>query len=211
MLVTTRYSLPGPLTIEQGDAPGTFGVVNRDASLRIVLTVEALTGSVDDIELVANGDSVTFELEDVRRVTVRALDSSGTETYPASIAIIATNLPLSLNAAPSLSTSPSAPVYVQPVRSSTGTPLTVTLGSVGTWYTLMDANAAALGRTIYVPASAAAGLLVGLVADPTNVPTVLIAPGGYYEVPFGYVGEVRACWDAGGSAGDHIYTNTLTA
>ena len=38
------------------------------------------------------------------------------------------------------------------------------------------------------------------VASATNF-TVSVASGGYYEVPFGYTGQIRGIWDADGTGG----------
>lgn len=203
MLATTRYQLTQPLTLEQGDAPGTFGVVNRDASAVILITVEAVAGTIDDVTLYANGDSVSFELEDVRRITISSQSpTDGSAFYPASIAILQSNLPITLLAAPALSSSPTAPVYVEPVRAGSSTAHNVISISDATYSELIEANAARLGLTVYLPPTAGASLSVAL--GGFGQPTVMIAPGGYYEVPFNYVGELLAKYETGGSGSVYL-------
>lgn len=207
MLATTRYSLPAALTIEQGEAPGTFGVVNRDATHKIVLTVEATTGSVDDVTLHGDGDSVSFELEDVRRITIKSYTAGDVEEYPANILILATNLPISLQAAPALSSSPTTPIYITPVKAGTSTSSIVATVTDAAYSALAAANAARLGLTVFLPATAAVGLNVQL--GSTGQPTVRMAPGSYYEVPFGWTGELLAKYEAGGSG--NIYVTEFEA
>jgi hypothetical protein len=90
----TRYSLTGPLRIEQGEAPGTFGLVNRDATATITVYFQSVTGEEDTAILANNGDSINFDLTKIRAVTVTA------DAYPASILYLATNQDIVLSAAP---------------------------------------------------------------------------------------------------------------
>jgi hypothetical protein len=60
--------------------------------------------------------------------------------------------------------------------------------------TILAANTSRLGASVYNDSSAALYLLHGAgTASATNY-TVAIYPNGYYEVPFGYTGELTGVW-----------------
>lgn len=73
---------------------------------------------------------------------------------------------------------------------------------------VLAANAARLGATIYNNTNKRMYLKLGTGPSTTSF-TLIIQRDGYYEVPFGYVGVIRAVWDTGVS-GDALVTE-LTA
>lgn len=80
---------------------------------------------------------------------------------------------------------------------STGTVTSV--ASAATSTTLLAANAARKGATIYnTDANAVKILLAAGTASATNF-SVSIAANGYYEVPFGYTGIITGIWDVDGA------------
>lgn len=66
---------------------------------------------------------------------------------------------------------------------------------------ILAANANRRGATVYNDSTATLSLLLGAtVASTTNFTTQILG-GGYYEVPFGYTGQIRGLWaTATGSA-----------
>jgi hypothetical protein len=66
---------------------------------------------------------------------------------------------------------------------------------------LLSANAARLGATVYNDSTAICYLLLNSGTASTTNYTVQLGAGGYYEVPFGYTGAIKAIWaSATGSA-----------
>jgi hypothetical protein len=80
---------------------------------------------------------------------------------------------------------------------------TATLSNVGasvTSVTLLAANVARIGATVYNDSSALLYIKFGTTASVTSF-TVRVASQGYYEVPFGYTGRIDGIWaSANGSA-----------
>lgn len=100
--------------------------------------------------------------------------------------------------------SPSNPLNVAPAASPTGT--TTVVPDLATVTTLLAANAARRGATIYNDSSAVLRLKLGSAAAADSFTMILAGNGsgigGYYEVPFGYTGIITGIWasDAGGDA-----------
>jgi hypothetical protein len=92
-----------------------------------------------------------------------------------------------------------ATVTTQPVRPATPTQSSVAASATNV--TLLAANGNRLGATIYNDDNASVlSLKLGVTASATSF-TLKIAAGGYYEVPFGYVGQIDGLWSvASGSA-----------
>lgn len=91
--VTTDRIIRAPMTIENHSAPGTFGVVSRDPTQTIYITINGQYGG-EEIELVRVGDSTSFDLRDVDTIVIHAL------AYPTEALINFTNLDIELDAAP---------------------------------------------------------------------------------------------------------------
>lgn len=85
-------------------------------------------------------------------------------------------------------------VAVKP-QCSTATPSSKA-GSLTT-VTLLAANASRSGATIFNEGAANLVLLLGAGAS-ASAYTLVMAPGSYYEVPFGYTGIVTGFWTATG-------------
>jgi hypothetical protein len=64
---------------------------------------------------------------------------------------------------------------------------------------LLAANGARLGATFYNDSTANLYLKLGATASTTSF-SARILPGGYYELPFSYTGEVDGVWDAAAGA-----------
>lgn len=76
--------------------------------------------------------------------------------------------------------------------SATGTQTSVAGAAVDT--SILASNANRKGATVYNDSTAILYLLVGTGAASNTVYTLQIAGGGYYEVPFGYTGQIRGIW-----------------
>lgn len=77
----------------------------------------------------------------------------------------------------------------------TTTSVAATVGNI----TLLGVTSGRLGAAFYVDGGAAMFLKLGSSAGTLDY-TLQVQPGGYYELPFGYVGTVSAIWQtAGGS------------
>ena len=63
--------------------------------------------------------------------------------------------------------------------------------------TLLAANANRRGGMIYT--NATTNLTIKLGANAGTNPTVILVPGAYYEIPFGWTGIIDGSWVTGGS------------
>lgn len=90
-------------------------------------------------------------------------------------------------------------LYTKEKRSATGT--TSSVNDSASSVTVLAANAARLGATVYNDSTVALYLKLGATASATDF-TVKIAADGYYEVPSGYTGIIDGIWasDASGAA-----------
>ncbi len=83
---------------------------------------------------------------------------------------------------------------VQETRSSTATETSVAASS--TTVTILSSNASRLGATIWNDSSTATLYLkLGTTAS-TSSYTAQVFPSGYYEVPYGYTGEIDGIWSS---------------
>jgi hypothetical protein len=92
--VTTDRIIRAPWTIENHSAPGTFGMVSRDPSQTILITLNGEYGG-ERVELVRVGDSMSIDLRDVDTILIEAAVG-----YPTEALINFTNLDIELDAAP---------------------------------------------------------------------------------------------------------------
>lgn len=76
--------------------------------------------------------------------------------------------------------------------SATGTQSIVAAAAADT--SILASNANRKGATIYNDSTAVMYLLVGSGAASTTVYTAQLVGGAYYEVPFGYTGQIRGYW-----------------
>jgi hypothetical protein len=86
--------ITAPWTIENHGNPGTMGMVSRDPSQTIYVTINGEYGG-ERIELVRVGDSFSIDLRDVDTILVEAAVG-----YPTEALINFTNLDIELDAAP---------------------------------------------------------------------------------------------------------------
>lgn len=77
--------------------------------------------------------------------------------------------------------------------STTNTTSSVT--SAATTTQILAANTSRLGATLYNDSTALAYVKLGTTASATDF-TILLGPGGYFEVPAGYNGRIDAIWTA---------------
>jgi hypothetical protein len=95
--VSTDRVIRADWVIQNHGAPGTFGVVSRDPTQTIYIdAVYTSGGSEAGMELVHEGDAITFDLVNIDSITVRAA------SYPTSALINFTSSPISLAAAPTV-------------------------------------------------------------------------------------------------------------
>lgn len=83
-------------------------------------------------------------------------------------------------------------VTLSPVRSSTVTRANVAGAAVST--TILAANSGRNGATVYNDSSAVLYLELGSAAASTTNFTIAMAANSYYEVPFGYTGQLTGIW-----------------
>ena len=95
--------------------------------------------------------------------------------------------------------SPNNTISSKEIKSSTGT--TTSVASSVTNVTLLSANTNRLGATIYNDSSLSNLFIkLGTTASATSF-SVILTPTGYYEVPFGYTGQIDGIWSvASGNA-----------
>lgn len=91
------------------------------------------------------------------------------------------------------------PVTSTPATAPTGT--TTSVNDQATNITLLAANASRKGATIYNDSTEILYLKLGVTASLTSF-TVKMVAQAYYEVPFGYTGNIDGIWanDAAGAA-----------
>jgi hypothetical protein len=86
-------------------------------------------------------------------------------------------------------------VTTKEVRSATGSNSSVASTTTNST-SILASNANRLGATIYQDDTVSyLYISLGSTCTPTNF-TIKIAPGGYYEVPFGYTGAITGVWSA---------------
>jgi hypothetical protein len=100
----------------------------------------------------------------------------------------------------------SGSVTSTPARAGTGTATSVA-STVTTNTTILAANAARFGASIYNESTAVLFLLLGAGTESATVYTLQMAAGSYYETPFGFTGIIKGHWaSANGSARVVEYT-----
>lgn len=110
---------------------------------------------------------------------IRVYDSTGMPKFPANFFLTDAELRAS-------------PVPTKETRSSTPSQSSVADNAAST--TILASNANRLGATVTNDSSAALYLLLGSGAASTTSYTVRITQYGYYEVPFGYTGQINGIW-----------------
>jgi hypothetical protein len=91
-------------------------------------------------------------------------------------------------------------------RAGTGTATSVA-STITTNTTILAANAARFGASIYNESTAVLFLLLGAGTESATVYTLQMAAGSYYETPFGFTGIIKGHWaTANGSARIVEYT-----
>lgn len=82
------------------------------------------------------------------------------------------------------------------IRSTVAAPANITAAQV-----LVLANPDRKGLTLWNDSLGNVYVEFGSVAPTTTEYTVKIAPGGYYELPYLYTGQIQGLWDAAGGTG----------
>jgi hypothetical protein len=160
-------------------------------------TVSSVTNSIA-VSLL-NGGGTTLDPRDRNWTISETVPVSGTfyqATQPVSGTVTVASITASTASALVDSTgvqySGSNPVPTKELRASTGTNTSVADNSAST--TILASNTARLGATVYNDSSAILYLLLGSTAASTTNYTCKIASSGYYEVPFGYTGQLTGIW-----------------
>ena len=103
------------------------------------------------------------------------------------------------NAAPSIS---AYGLVARTIPIAAATPAQSSVTASATNVTLLSANTSRLGATIYNDADKALYVKLGATASTTSF-TAKLAPkdatnniGGYFEVPYGFTGQIDGIWDA---------------
>lgn len=90
--------------------------------------------------------------------------------------------------------------HTQAVAFQAGTATHSNVASSATNVTLLAANTARLGATIYNDSNVPVNVKLAATASATSF-AIRMKPGSYYEVPYGYNGIIDGIWDsADGSA-----------
>jgi len=90
--------------------------------------------------------------------------------------------------------------HTQAVGFQAGTATHSNVSASATNVTVLAANTARLGATIYNDSNSPVNIKLAATASATSF-AVRMSPGGYYEIPFGYNGIIDGIWDvANGSA-----------
>jgi hypothetical protein len=93
---------------------------------------------------------------------------------------------------------PDGSLFVKPKQSSSTT--TSTVAAATSNQTLLASNANRIGVTIYNDSNSTLYLKLGAVASTTSF-TLLMAAKSYYEIPYGYTGQIDGLWaNANGAA-----------
>lgn len=134
-------------------------------------------------------------------VAVANIDSSGVQysgsnPFPISGTVVVSSITASTASALIDSTgvqySGSNPVPTKEIKPATGTNSSVADNAAST--TILASNTARIGATVYNDSSATLYLLLGSTAASTTNYTCRVASMGYYEVPFGYTGQLTGIW-----------------
>lgn len=129
---------------------------------------------------------------DVKQVS-GASDSVSVLTMPAIVVTSITNsTAASLVDSSGVQYSGSNPVPVKELRASTGTNSSVADNSASV--TILASNTARLGATVYNDSTATLFLLLGSTSASSTNYSCRVASMGYYEVPFGYTGQLTGIW-----------------
>lgn len=90
---------------------------------------------------------------------------------------------------------PSGTVATAEVRASTATRSSVTAAAADTL--ILAANASRKDASVYNDSTVNLYVALGTAAASVTSFTVIVAPGGFYEVAYGYTGQIRGIWAAG--------------
>jgi len=81
---------------------------------------------------------------------------------------------------------------------------TTSVASQATAITILAANSARYGATVYNDDANALYLLLGAGTVSATVYTVLVPSGGYYETPYGFTGILTGLWAADGAGSARV-------
>ncbi len=92
-----------------------------------------------------------------------------------------------------VSFSPNSPITTSQARPSTS--VTSSVAGSATSVVLLPSNSSRLGATVYNDSSALLYVKLGATASTTDY-TIKLFPLSYYEIPYGYTGEIDGIWSA---------------
>lgn len=125
------------------------------------------------------------------------VDSTGAniaEVKAASTAAVATDKALVVAVSPN---------NIIPVKQTSSTATTSSIAASISSVTLLAANVSRRGATIFNDSNRILYVRLGSTASTTNY-TVQLGTDAYYEVPYGYTGEINGIWVAGSSGNARI-------
>jgi hypothetical protein len=173
-ILSTGWTIQQDWVKENYGQKGTFGIVSLDPTQPIYIDL-AGPGLSETIELRAPGDSATFSLFKIDRVTVRAAN------YPTTMALKDTTADIVLSVAPALSTTPppSVPAVTPPGFAG---PFRSTVVTVGTSAVPLPATPLVNRKAVLVQVPSDGGGTVwvggsGVTADETVTGGAQIIPG----------------------------------
>jgi len=181
LLVNTGDSAGALRVVHASDASTSVNVTNASISVTGTVAVSGVTGSIG--ATILNGEGVARD----------TWGSSQVGTWNITTLTGVTNsVASSLVDSSGIQYSGSNPLPTKELRSATGTNSSVADNAASV--TILASNTARLGATVYNDSSAILYLLLGSTAASTTNYTCKIASSGYYEVPFGYTGQLTGIW-----------------
>jgi hypothetical protein len=140
-----------------------------------------------------NGDAATAQRVVVAGNSSASVSATQTGTWNiTTLTGITNSLASSLVDSSGVQYSGSNPVPTKEIRAATGTNTSVADNAASV--TILASNTARLGATVYNDSSATLYLILGSTAASTTNYTCKIVSSGYYEVPFGYTGQLTGIW-----------------
>lgn len=211
--INNTSSEPIPITGSITSVPGAtyyasdaIGSVNIVQSIPIDVTVIGATATVGVVTINPDGNPVyggssSAGLTDaeLRANSIDVQQASGASWSTSVLSMPAVTVTSITNSTASalvdsggVQYSGSNPVPTKEIKPATGANTSVADNSAST--TILASNTSRIGATVYNDSSATLYLLLGTGPASTTNYTCRVASMGYYEVPFGYTGQLTGIW-----------------
>jgi len=178
--LNVNTTIPGTITVVGNNASGTTATANP-----VLMAGADVSGFVRGMLMDSSG----------RQIVVGTTLSGSTAANAAPVIVAGTDVTGFVR---TLRTDTAGAVSVTPAASTTGTQSSVAASATNV--TILAANSARKGATIFNDGNKTLSIKLGATASSTSF-SAQITARGYYEVPFGYTGIIDGIWDtANGSA-----------